>query len=60
MIVSFAAQPIKVDERRVTEITPASLRPPEVYLGAAWDEKVDIWSFGCLVRAMNIIGRYHV
>jgi len=22
-------------------------RPPESYLGASWDEKVDIWSLGC-------------
>ncbi|KAG5643645.1 hypothetical protein DXG03_000571 [Asterophora parasitica] len=30
-------------------ITPPGLRPPEVFLGGKWDEKVDIWSFGCLV-----------
>ncbi|KAJ7764787.1 kinase-like protein [Mycena metata] len=31
------------------EITPNALRPPEIILGAPWDEKVDIWTFGCLI-----------
>ncbi|PBK92967.1 kinase-like protein [Armillaria gallica] len=31
------------------EISPLSLRPPEIMIGGTWDEKVDIWTFGCLV-----------
>ncbi|THU76920.1 kinase-like protein [Dendrothele bispora CBS 962.96] len=31
------------------EISPPELRAPEVFIGSPWDEKVDIWSFGCLV-----------
>ena len=34
---------------RFREITAAPLRPPEVYIGGPWNEKVDIWTFGCLV-----------
>ena len=30
-------------------ITPVHLRAPEVILELHWDEKVDIWTFGCLV-----------
>ncbi|KAK0470238.1 kinase-like domain-containing protein [Desarmillaria tabescens] len=42
-----SAQPIG---QRITDyICPESLRPPEIYIGGPWDEKVDIWSFGCLV-----------
>ncbi|KAJ7186812.1 kinase-like domain-containing protein [Mycena filopes] len=42
-----SAQPI--GQRLYDDITPVSLRPPEVWLEAPWDEKVDIWTFGCLV-----------
>ncbi|KAF8573007.1 kinase-like protein [Ramaria rubella] len=31
------------------EITAAPLRPQEFIIGGPWDEKVDIWTFGCLV-----------
>lgn len=31
------------------EVCPMQLRPPEIYLDMKWDEKVDIWMFGCLV-----------
>ncbi|KAI0038516.1 kinase-like protein, partial [Auriscalpium vulgare] len=30
-------------------VQPAALRAPEVILGAPWNEKVDIWSVGCLI-----------
>ncbi|SJL03905.1 uncharacterized protein ARMOST_07262 [Armillaria ostoyae] len=40
------AQPI--GQRITDHICPESLRPPEIYIGGPWDEKVDIWSFGCL------------
>jgi hypothetical protein len=33
----------------VRDITPNALRAPEVILRGLWDEKVDIWIFGCLV-----------
>lgn len=32
------------------EITAPTLRAPEIILHGPWDEKVDIWAFGCLVR----------
>jgi serine/threonine-protein kinase SRPK3 len=32
------------------DITPLGLRPPEIVLGGEWDESVDIWTFGCIVR----------
>ena len=38
-------------------ISPRALRPPEVFLGAAWDMPVDIWTFGCLVRARHLVSR---
>lgn len=31
------------------EITPYQLRPPEIFIRGPWNEKVDIWTFGCLV-----------
>ncbi|KAJ7457230.1 kinase-like protein [Mycena galericulata] len=42
-----SAQPI--GKRLTDSITPESLRPPEIWLGNPWNEKVDIWTFGCLV-----------
>ncbi|PBK65667.1 kinase-like protein [Armillaria solidipes] len=38
-----------IGQRITDHICPESLRPPEIYIGGPWDEKVDIWSFGCLV-----------
>ncbi|KAJ3820086.1 hypothetical protein F5880DRAFT_1615883 [Lentinula raphanica] len=38
----------EVQEPTTEEITPLTLRPPEVILGGLWSEKVDIWTFGCL------------
>jgi serine/threonine-protein kinase SRPK3 len=31
------------------EVMPDLYRAPEIILGIAWDEKIDIWSFGLLV-----------
>ncbi len=31
-------------------IQPYQYRAPEVILGAPWDEKVDIWTIGVMVR----------
>lgn len=39
----------EVGDATTDEITPLTLRPPEVILGGPWNEKVDIWTFGCLV-----------
>jgi len=33
------------------EITADSLRAPETILQGPWDNKVDIWAFGCLIFA---------
>ncbi|KAK0215175.1 kinase-like protein [Armillaria nabsnona] len=38
-----------IDTRSHEEISPLSLRPPEIIIGGLWDERVDIWTFGCLI-----------
>lgn len=38
-----------VSDQTTDDITPLGLRPPEVVLGGAWNEFVDIWTFGCVV-----------
>ncbi|THH03576.1 hypothetical protein EW146_g10394 [Bondarzewia mesenterica] len=38
-----------VDQPVTNDITPYTLRAPETILQGAWDEKVDIWIFGCLI-----------
>ncbi|EJC99013.1 kinase-like protein [Fomitiporia mediterranea MF3/22] len=38
-----------VNDKKTNHIMPPDLRAPEVILGLQWDEKVDIWAFGCLV-----------
>ncbi|KAK0470806.1 kinase-like protein [Armillaria novae-zelandiae] len=38
------------------EISPLSLRPPDIIIGGSWDEKVDIWTFGCLIFKLNTGG----
>jgi len=37
-----------LDATRGQNIQPTDYRAPEVVLGHDWDEKVDIWSLGCL------------
>ncbi|KAF8885738.1 kinase-like domain-containing protein [Infundibulicybe gibba] len=49
-----SSQPIIV--HTADEITTPALRPPEIMIGGPWNEKVDIWSFGCLVFEL-VIGR---
>ncbi|KAK7035377.1 hypothetical protein VNI00_011908 [Paramarasmius palmivorus] len=44
-----SAQPIDSEQRTTSIITPPALRAPEIFLHGPWDEKVDIWSFGCLI-----------
>jgi serine/threonine-protein kinase SRPK3 len=39
-----------VNSQTTDDITPLGLRPPEIVLGGEWDESVDIWTFGCIVR----------
>lgn len=31
-------------------VQPRALRAPEVILDTEWDEKIDMWNIGCLVR----------
>jgi serine/threonine protein kinase len=33
------------------EVMPDLYRPPEMVLGIPWDEKLDIWALGLMVRA---------
>ncbi|KAL6306958.1 kinase-like domain-containing protein [Sparassis latifolia] len=37
-----------LDNRSTDHVQAVGLRAPEVLLGRAWDEKVDIWSLGCM------------
>ncbi|KAH9948887.1 kinase-like domain-containing protein [Amylocystis lapponica] len=37
-----------LDKRRTDKLQPVRLRAPEVVLGLPWDEKIDIWSVGCI------------
>ncbi|KAJ6612759.1 kinase-like domain-containing protein [Mycena sp. CBHHK59/15] len=53
-----SAQPI--GNPRTDMITPASLRPPEIWLGRIWDEKVDIWSFACVAFELVVGARLFV
>ncbi|GJE96970.1 kinase-like protein [Phanerochaete sordida] len=46
-----SAQPIDKERRTFKKISaPPYVHPPEVILGGPWDEKVDIWMFGCMAR----------
>ncbi|OCH85376.1 kinase-like protein [Obba rivulosa] len=38
-----------VDSQSMNDITPLTLRAPEIVLRGPWNEKVDIWTVGCLV-----------
>ncbi|KAF8957039.1 kinase-like domain-containing protein [Flammula alnicola] len=42
------------------EITAYSLRAPEIILQGPWDNKVDIWAFGCLIFEFIIGGSLFV
>jgi serine/threonine protein kinase len=53
-IQHLVAQPAAL--HTVRNITANALRAPEVILRGAWDEKVDIWIFGCLVCQATTIG----
>ncbi|KAJ7216539.1 kinase-like protein [Mycena pura] len=53
-----SAQPI--DQHLTDLITAESLRPPEIWLGGPWNEKVDIWTFGCLVFELVVGTRLFV
>lgn len=44
------------DERHGGRIGTRQFRAPEVVLGLRWDEKVDLWSVGCII-AMLYIGQ---
>ena len=47
-IQHLEAQPVAL--HTVRDITANALRALEVILRGSWNEKVDIWIFGCLVR----------
>jgi serine/threonine protein kinase len=36
------------------EVMPDLYRAPEIVLGIAWNEKIDIWSFGLMVRYFHL------
>jgi hypothetical protein len=39
-----------IDGENTDDIQPEHFRAPEVVLEHRWNEKVDLWNFGCLVR----------
>ena len=43
-----------VNQQVTSRITPDILRAPESILQGPWNEKVDIWTFGCLVRPTSV------
>ncbi|KAK0234920.1 kinase-like domain-containing protein [Armillaria nabsnona] len=44
-----SAQIVEPDDRTTDNITPCALRAPETILLGPWNQRVDIWTFGCLV-----------
>ncbi|KAI0315034.1 kinase-like domain-containing protein [Amylostereum chailletii] len=48
LVGDFGSAQSRVDHI-TNSICPMVFRPPEIILGGPWDEKVDIWMFGCLV-----------
>lgn len=50
-LMVILAQP--VEDHITDDITPAALRAPETYIRFPWNEKVDIWTFGCLVSIIS-------
>ncbi len=47
----MVAQIVEPDDRTTDHITPCALRAPETILLGPWNQRVDIWTFGCLVRS---------
>jgi serine/threonine-protein kinase SRPK3 len=52
-LILMFLQAQELDDQTSDQVTPLTLRAPEIILGGPWDEKIDIWSFGCLVRAVS-------
>lgn len=48
LTINSAAQ--WLDRKLTDEISSIELRAPETVIYHPWDEKVDIWAVGCLVR----------
>ncbi len=46
----MVAQIVEPDDRTTDDITPCALRAPETILLGPWNQRVDMWTFGCLVR----------
>ncbi|PBK66027.1 kinase-like protein [Armillaria solidipes] len=44
-----SAQIVEPDDRTTDHITPCALRAPETILLGPWNQRVDIWTFGCLI-----------
>lgn len=44
-----------MSNRKFNLITTPALRAPEIFLAGPWNEKTDIWAFGCLVSPVYTI-----
>jgi serine/threonine-protein kinase SRPK3 len=53
VLTVIIAQP--VNDHRTDKVTPELLRAPENYIRSPWDEKIDIWSFGCLASVVPFV-----
>lgn len=53
VICDFGAA--RVGELHVGDVMPGVYRAPEIIMGMEWSSKIDMWSFGVMVRDLILI-----
>ena len=53
MICDFGAA--RIGEKHVGDVMPGVYRAPEIIMGMEWNSKIDMWSFGVMVRDVTLI-----
>lgn len=53
VICDFGAAAI--GEKHVGDVMPGVYRAPEIIMGMEWSSKIDMWSFGVMVRDLTLI-----